>query len=114
MVGCRGTVTIREVNGEILAKILERCPKFYRLDLKNTLVKSLEFYRILARLDDRLKSFTVLNPTTEGMLCYLRTRAEVHHKHTGSLNGEIKDVKDMIALISQNTDAAWWSLVLTD
>jgi hypothetical protein len=59
-------------------------------------------------------SFRILSATKEGMLCYLKTRAEVHHKSRASLNGELRDVNDITALMSQNTNATKWNLVLTD
>jgi hypothetical protein len=56
MEGCRGSMGRYYVNGEILKRMVDACPKFCHLDLKIMLVKSCDFHRLFARLDDRMKS----------------------------------------------------------
>jgi hypothetical protein len=114
ILGCRGSVRRREVNGIILTGILKGCPKLCHLLLKGTLVKSVEFYRTLARLGDHTKSFKILGATKAGMLCFLRTRAKLHHRHSALLNGERRDVRDIIQLMSRNSAAVKWSLDVSD
>jgi hypothetical protein len=56
IVECRGSMGRYHVNGEILTRIVESCPKLCNLNLKATLVKSCDFQRLFACLDDRMKS----------------------------------------------------------
>jgi hypothetical protein len=114
MVGCRGSVRRREVNGSVLSRILESCLKLRHLELRGTLVTSLEFYRLLGLVDDRVKSFRIVSATREGMVCYLKTRAQVHHKSKGSLNGVIRDVKNIIKMMSDGSNRTKWNLNLSD
>jgi hypothetical protein len=79
MEGCRGSVRRREVNGEILTRILEGCPKLCNLRLTETVVNNLDFYRTLARLGDRMRQSRIRRATIAGMICYLRTYAELHN-----------------------------------
>jgi hypothetical protein len=83
MEGCRGSVRRREVNGEILSRILEGSQILCHLELECTLVESLEFYRTHARLGHRTKHITFRGATKTGMLCYLRTRAQRPIQPTG-------------------------------
>ncbi|PNF27355.1 hypothetical protein B7P43_G02429 [Cryptotermes secundus] len=114
MVRCRGAVRRREVNGDILVRILKECKKLCCLNIQGTLVKSFEFYTVLASLDERMMSFRIRSATKEGMLCYLKTRAKVLDKRRGSLNGVTRDVNEIIALMSQNTGYKNWSLIFND
>jgi hypothetical protein len=101
MVECRGAMKRSDVNGDILARILDDCPKLCRLELQGTLVKSLEFYRLLAYLCHRVSHITIRDATMRGMLCYLRTRAQLPVQRTGTLNGKLKDVDEMISVLSR-------------
>jgi hypothetical protein len=114
MVGCRGSARRREVNGRILSRILKGSPRLCRLDLRGTLVTSLEFYRLLGRVDDRMKSFRILSATKEGMVCYLKTRAQVHQKRKGSLNGQIRDVEKIVTMMADGSNTTKWNLILND
>jgi hypothetical protein len=115
MEGCRGSSETHEVSGEILKRALEVCPKLCHLEIKDTLVKDCEFYRVLGRLDDRMKSFRILSATSEGILCYLETRAQVHQKQTAVLNKKkMRRVEDIKFLVSGNSDHAEWTLDLHD
>jgi hypothetical protein len=51
MVECQGSARRRQVNGEILTRILESCPKLCQLVLTETVVESLEFYRTVIAWD---------------------------------------------------------------
>jgi hypothetical protein len=103
-----------EVSGDILKRILEVCPRLCHLEIRNTLVKSHEFYRALGRLDDRMKSFRILSATSEGILCYLETRTQVHQKQKAVLNKEVLHVEDVKFLISENPHSTEWTLDLND
>jgi hypothetical protein len=113
MIRCRGSVNTFEVNGDILGKIIEECTKF-SLYIVGTNVKSVEFYTLLGRLDNRMTSFFFGNTTKEEMLCYLKARAQLPMKQKGILNGESKDVKEIIDTIVQNSDVNSWTFTFTD
>jgi hypothetical protein len=68
LVGCRGSTRRCQVNGEILMRVLEGSPKLCNFAIMDTLVTSLEFYRLLARLGDGTVSFTILSAAREGLL----------------------------------------------
>jgi hypothetical protein len=104
---CRGSVDKYEVNGDILGKILEVRTNL-TLNILGTVVKSLEFYRLLGRLDDRTKSFNIGSSTREEILCYLEALAHLPTKRKGTLNGESKDAQAMIARITQDDNVKRW------
>jgi hypothetical protein len=114
MESCRGSMRTREVNGNILKRILEDCPKLCNLCLADTLVKNCEFYRLLGLLNDRLKYFRIDDATEEGVRCYLETRTQLHLQRKGILNGESKDVEDMVAMLSQQPNFGVWNIIFTD
>jgi hypothetical protein len=103
-----------EVNGKILKMILEGCPKLCDLDLVDTLVKTCEFYRLLGSLDGRLKSFRIDDATKRGVRCYLETRTQLLLEQKGILNGECKNVEDMIAMLAKKTKISVWNFTFTE
>lgn len=110
---CRGSKRKHEVNGKILKRILEGSPKLCNMDLKNTKVKTCELYGVLARLDDRLDSFRIDDATEEGIRCYLETRNQLLLKGKGKVNGEYKDVDDMLAMLAENPKISSWMFTFT-
>lgn len=114
MVSCRGSMRKYEVNGKILKRILEVCPKLFNLELMNTLVKTSEFYRLLGHLDGRLKTFRIDKATEKGVRCYLETRTQLLLEQKGLLNGEFKDVEDMIDMLEKCPKVYNWNFVFTD
>jgi hypothetical protein len=113
MVGCQGTVGKPEVNGDILIRILIGCQKLYHLEVRNTLVKSLEVYRLLACFGHRINHITIGDATMAGMLSYLRTRAQLPLERLGKLNGKITDVEEMISVLSQKFNHKDWELLFS-
>jgi hypothetical protein len=114
MESCQGSMRIYKVDGNILMKILEGCPKLCNLDLIDTVVETCEFYRLLGRLDDRLKSFSIDDAYEEGVRCYLETRNQLLLQRKGLLNGESKDVEDMLALLTEKPKIEIWNITFTE
>ncbi|PNF20017.1 hypothetical protein B7P43_G06630 [Cryptotermes secundus] len=56
IVECRGSMGRCHINGEILKRIVEVCPKLCRLYLRAMLVKSCNLCSLFACLDDRMES----------------------------------------------------------
>jgi hypothetical protein len=73
---CQGSANKAEVNGDILARILENCPKLCYIIIVYTTVEGCEFYTLLGQLADRVIFFTDRQPRKE-MLCYLKARAKL-------------------------------------
>jgi hypothetical protein len=96
-----------EVNGDILGRILEVRTNL-TLNILGTVVKSLEFYRLLGCLDDHTESFNIANSTKEEILCYLEALAQLPTKRKGIPNGESKDAQAMIATITQDDNVRPW------
>jgi hypothetical protein len=101
MEGCRGSAKRREVNGEILSRTLEGCPKFCNLGVVGTEIKNFEFYRLIARY--RTLCFEISNASNETVLCYLKEIARVQNVLILLLlNGIIIEIEELIAILSQN------------
>jgi hypothetical protein len=107
---CRGSAKTAQLNGDILKKILQVCPRLSCLSILGPLVSSCDFYRVLARTDDRMESFSISNATTEGILCYLETRAQFHRKQSAMLNKELRPVDEIKDMLSQSPDNSAWSV----
>lgn len=114
MDNCRGSVETHELNGDILVRILIECPKLCCLNIERTLVNSCEFFTVLASLDERMKSFRILEGTREGMLCYLKGRSQLPVQQRGFLNEECKEVEEMIGVMSGNSGINSWEFVFTN
>jgi hypothetical protein len=114
MVSCRGSMNKYEVNGKILKRILEVCPKLFNLELVDTVVKTSEFYRLLGQLDGRLKTFKIEDATENGVRCYLETRTQLLLEQKGLLNGEFKDVEEMIDMLEKCPKIYNWNFIFTD
>ncbi|PNF42502.1 hypothetical protein B7P43_G08758 [Cryptotermes secundus] len=114
MISCRGSMRKKEVNGNILKGILEVCPKLFNLELMDTLVKTSQFYRLLGHLDGRLKSFRIDDATENGVRCYLETRTQLLLERRGLLNGEFKDVEDMIDMLEKCPKIYRWDFIFTE
>jgi hypothetical protein len=103
MEGCQGSPRRLEVNGRILSRILDCCPKLCNLDVVGTEIRSYEFYRHLVRFHYTL-SFRFSDVSEETMLCYLKESARIQNTfHTVLLNGESRELEEMITILSQNS-----------
>jgi hypothetical protein len=111
---CRGSVKTLEVNGDILVRILDECPKLCCLNIEDTLVNSCKFFTVLASLDDRMKSFKILRASKKGMLCYLKGRSKLPVQQRGMLNEECKEVEEMISVISGDYNTAVWDFSISN
>jgi hypothetical protein len=62
-------------------------------------VKDLEFYRLLGRLKTPEKFFRISNASLEGAISYLQKRVEVDNVRRGFLNGESREMEEIIAAL---------------
>jgi hypothetical protein len=103
MLRCRGSARRREVNGEILTRVLDSCPEFSNLDVSDAEFRSFELYKFLGRVD-RPTSFQVSNPSVETVLFILKESTRVQNVRRVCLwNGENKKIEEVIALLSPNS-----------
>jgi hypothetical protein len=87
---CRGSVETPEVKGGILAMTLEVCPRLCHLTVMDTLLRRLEFYRVLGRHDGRMKFLRILCATKVGLLCYLKARTQAEQRRKERLNNVLR------------------------